>query len=134
MLQFISETDCATCGVYFDRMYKQHEHARITGHKRSEYCMNKFRTLRCAREKFHPGACEAETYGGQSSSFFPSPLQRAMRPVEKKAGRLMHDGKHDEAVALLRIEATRLATELGYDLSDGWIVESAVEKSQEELQ
>ena len=124
-----NDTECPTCGKYFERIYLQHQHARETGHEEVEYCENPhLRTKRkCRRDKFHPGVCEYVGNGGYGLVQYDSPIQRVLKPIEKKALKL----PLDKALALVRLSAIKLGMELGYDLSDGWIVDCAEERFRE---
>jgi hypothetical protein len=127
MMDSISDTNCPTCGEYFDRMYKQHAHAAETGHGRSEYCGTRWRGVFCAREKFHPGACEGRTYGGQSSAFWDSPIQKAMRATLRRAEHYRaHGVERPDIDAMIRGDALSIGKALGYDMSDGWIADGFV--------
>jgi hypothetical protein len=127
----LSETHCPDCGEYFPMMYKQRNHAKETGHRQSEYCWNKFRKMNCVREKFHPGACGTRIHGGNYTSYFPSPLQKTMKKPMIAARKLLATNGRVEAASFVVQQVKALAEPMGYDLSDGWIVETHIKELKE---
>lgn len=125
---------CPTCDGYFDTILQQKRHARLTGHVELAYCASP-RTSgprcrhHCGRQPFHPGSCGVDTSHGKL--FWESPLQKALRPVLKKA-MIVWPKAPTISAWMVAQAAYKFGKQLGYPVeTDDWVVETNVDDFRE---